>query len=553
MAIRGERDFDTEFRVVWPDGSIHNIRAMAIVQRDETGKSLHMIGTNWDITEQKRIEEALLKAKQDADIANKAKSEFLANMSHEIRTPMNAILGFSEALYYKLNSEQQKKMVKSVLSSGNLLMSLLNDILDLSKIEAGKLDITFQPVNLSSIIDEIIMLFKDKAQAKDLNLLSNVYPGFPGTVMLDEIRIKQILFNLVGNAIKFTNKGYVKINIRFSPTADSKGAVIIEVEDTGIGVEQSQLDIIFEAFRQQAGQSNRKYGGTGLGLAISKRLAEKMNGHISVISSLCVGSTFTVTFPEVEVSYDNIQKMEYLNNDVPNISFEEATVMIVDDVVLNIETIENLLASSGLISVSAESGEAALEKLKFITPAVILLDMRMSGIDGYEVARILKEDPEKKHIPIIAFTASVVSSRRIESSGYFSGYLYKPVKRADLYKMLSRFLKHSLQRSSENIDKKGFVTIAEIPSGVVKVLPEIVKVLKQKMIPQWDSVKDSFVLFNIESFADELKGVATQYNFGFLEAYANRLKEDIDNIDLDSLKESLQEFPDIVRNIEELS
>jgi PAS domain S-box-containing protein len=504
-----------------------------------------------DITELKKTEAALLKAKQDADIANKAKSEFLANMSHEIRTPMNAILGFSEALYHKLDSLQHKKMIKSVLSSGNLLLSLLNDILDLSKIEAGKLDISLSPVQLKYLVDEILLLFKDKAQAKGIELNSFIEDDFPNGVILDEIRIKQVLFNIVGNALKFTHTGHVNIKLSFTYTHELSGSMQLEVEDTGIGIPDDQQQIIFEAFRQQAGQSNREYGGSGLGLAISKRLVENMKGTISVSSTLGKGSTFKVFFPKIDISNTDTPKKEAFE-EIQNISFEKASLLIVDDVVSNIEAVENLLSSSGLTISSAENGEIALEILKHIEPDLILLDMRMPGIDGYEVARRIKADQKTKHIPIIAFTASVFSSAKIENTSNFDGFLYKPVNRTELFNQLKRFLKFETGAQTTQSDQSNNSGQIEVPRELLDKLPEMIKVLEDKFLPVWETIKDSLVLFKIEKFTSELNTMATEYSFQFLIDYSNSIKENVEMVDLESLNHNLHKFPVIIEKISQL-
>ena len=231
-------------------------------------------------------------AKEQAETANRAKSEFLANMSHEIRTPMNAILGFSEALFHKMENTDHKYMVKTILSSGNILLALINDILDMSKIEAGKLELNIQNTNLNHIVLEIIMMFSQKATQKGIRFEKDIPDDLP-KLKLDEIRIRQILLNLVGNAIKFTESGFVTISIKFAPENRHTGFLTMIIEDSGIGISLSQQEIIFEAFSQQNGQNSRKYGGTGLGLAITKKLVQMMNGTITLDSIAAKGSKFT--------------------------------------------------------------------------------------------------------------------------------------------------------------------------------------------------------------------------------------------------------------------
>ena len=494
------------------------------------------------------LEEKLIEEKRKEQLANKAKSEFIANMSHEIRTPMNAILGFSEALFYKLESLQHKEMIKSVLSSGNLLLSLLNDILDLSKIEAGKLEIVLQPVNLSNLLHEIISLFNNKAQSKEIELKLLISSGFPELMMLDEIRIKQIVFNLIGNAIKFTHHGHVSIHASFLLQKDNFGQMQLEVEDTGIGIPESQQEIVFEAFRQQYGQSNRKYGGVGLGLAISKRLVEKMHGTISVSSVEGEGSIFKVFFPSVQVcDVAGGKKDTEIKNQ--KINFKQASILVVDDVASNIETVESLLLSSGLNISSAEDGETALEIVEHTSPDLILLDIQMPGIDGYEVAKRIKENLKKKHIPIIAFTASVFDTDKIKNSTDFDASLFKPVSRAALLEQLAKFLKHTVEVTSKNIEKIEDDNFDNLSEDLLNNLPEILSILNEKYLPLWEDIKDHLILYKIESFCNDLKQLAKKYQFQFLIDYANKINDDLDSVNLESLKKIIKKFPQIITKI----
>jgi signal transduction histidine kinase len=254
-------------------------------------------------------------AKEAAEIANRIKSEFLANMSHEIRTPLNAILGFAEVLTDKLEDSEQETCLKAIQLSGKALLALINDILDLSKIEAGMLEIQPSPADVRSLVAEIRMLFLHEFETKGLFFKSDINETVPETLLLDEARIRQILINLVGNAVKFTHRGGVEVRVRGEGSglrgqiADnavhfSLLTLIIEIADTGIGIPEDQLEVIFEKFRQQDGQSTRKYGGAGLGLAITKKLTEMMNGSISVQSRVGKGSVFRIVFSGVQAVSD---------------------------------------------------------------------------------------------------------------------------------------------------------------------------------------------------------------------------------------------------------
>ena len=266
------------------------------------GELMGKVITLHDITERQRAEQELKKAKILADQANQAKSRFVANMSHEVRTPMNAIMGFSEMLLEEIKEPRHVKMLQSVRASGKLLLSLLNDILDLSKIEAGKIDILPVPDNLRNTLEEIRQVYESQARAKGLDFDINYAPDMPDKMVFDQTRIKQIVFNLVGNAIKFTDKGYVHIAVDLTSEDRTKGRLRIRVTDTGIGIKPEEQKTIFEPFHQQSGQSNRKYGGTGLGLSISKGLAERMHGYIEVESTPGKGAVFTLTLPHVVIT-----------------------------------------------------------------------------------------------------------------------------------------------------------------------------------------------------------------------------------------------------------
>jgi CheY-like chemotaxis protein/anti-sigma regulatory factor (Ser/Thr protein kinase) len=397
-------------------------------------------------------------------------------------------------------------------------------------------------------LHEIILLFTDKAKSKGLELKCLIEPNFPSGVMLDEIRIKQVLFNLVGNALKFTHEGHVSINLSFNNANAYKGQIQIVVEDSGIGIPESQFQLIFEAFRQQFGQSDLVYGGSGLGLAISKRLVEKMNGTISVNSIAGKGSAFTVVLPDIEICFFGPRQRNYLE-DYQQVTFEGATILVVDDVISNIETVENLLYASGLTIISAQNGEIALEILNHTSPSLILLDIRMPGIDGFEVAKRIKADENIKHIPVIAFTATVMSSTSIEYSQYFDGVIFKPVKRFELYTMFMKFLKYSI--ADQDVKPEGMM-IPKLPllsAENAEKLPEILKILKDKFLPEWEKIKDTLILFKIEAFAHGLKEIANEYSFSYLTDYADKIQEDLEIVDLEAIKVTLAEFPMIINNL----
>jgi signal transduction histidine kinase len=266
----------------------------------------------------------LQKAIKEADIANNKKSEFLANMSHEIRTPINAIIGFSDLLEHNVKDLKNKNYVKSIQDSSNVLLTLVNDVLDISKVEAGKLEFEYEPTNIRLILQELENIFSNKAKSKALSFNVIIDNSLPEILILDEVRVKQILFNLISNAVKFTHNGSINIVVTSSKTdSNSKINLILEVEDTGIGIDPTEQKLVFDKFTQQRGQSNKIYGGTGLGLSITKRLTELMNGTITLNSEVNKGSTFRITLNNIEVQDSKKSKNKHSSSTQKNVNLNK--------------------------------------------------------------------------------------------------------------------------------------------------------------------------------------------------------------------------------------
>ncbi|MCF8089733.1 MAG: AAA family ATPase, partial [Desulfotignum sp.] len=447
--------------------------------------------------------EELALARKKAEDANEAKSEFLANMSHELRTPLNAVTGFSELLASVVSDPRQKSYLDAIQVAGRSLLTLINDILDLSKIEAGRLDIACTPVNLNAIFMEIEQIFDIKIREKNLAFSSTHSQDLPDWLFLDEIRIRQVLLNLVGNAVKFTEEGYVKISAHYAPKDDNSGDLTLSVEDTGIGIRKEEQEKIFDSFEQQSGQDTARYGGTGLGLTITRRLVELMDGTLSVSSTPGRGSRFTVEFKNVKIASSEIQSLETASLTFENIEFSPARVLAVDDIESNRILLKEILSKVGLDAVTAKNGQEALLLAKELRPALILMDIRMPVLSGLDAAEQLKKQTETADIPIIALTAS--STKKEKTLAFqkgFDGFLPKPLNFDRLMAELSRHLAHTAvdRKTAESVRLSDPIDMATIQQpGLLSHR------LKTEVIPHFQRLKKAFVASDCQRLAQVLE------------------------------------------------
>ncbi len=430
---------DFENRYICKDGSIRTISWVATPVASE--KLMYCIGR--DITARKRMEEALLLAKEQAEAANKSKNEFLANMSHEIRTPMNAILGFTELLSPGLDDDKHASYLEAIQVSGRDLLAQINDLLDLSRIEAGKVKIEYESIDLHDLFHEIRQSFLQQISGEDLEFMMDISKDIPGSLLFDKVRLKQICVNVIGNAVKFTQNGWIRVSAeKFDVSVD--GDIIdlkIIVEDTGIGIPEESQKKIFESFTQQDSQDTRKYGGTGLGLTITKRLVEMMNGVISVESALNKGSRFQILFSDVSVRGTAVDPGPEKQMDADAIRFEPATVLIVDDVEFNRMLLVETLKNMDMKAIEAKNGKEAVLLAEKTMPDVIFMDIQMPVMNGYEANRRIKENDKLKSIPVIALTAAGMKKDKEKiMQSEFDGYLLKPVDKSDLTRELQKHI-----------------------------------------------------------------------------------------------------------------
>jgi len=500
----------------------------------------------------------LERARKEADDANKAKSEFLANMSHEIRTPMNAILGFTELLGKKILGDEQKRWLQSISSSGKTLLSLINDILDLSKIEAGRMVLDYRPVNPRSIFNDIINIFKTKCEKKQLTFETEVASDLNESLVLDETRLRQILFNIVGNAVKFTEKGYIHLSVRQQYSKPDKSALdlIFSVEDTGIGIREDQQKIIFDAFRQQVGQSHAQFGGTGLGLAITRRLVEMMGGQIQLESAYGKGSTFSILLKDVAVA-SVVPKMTRPVLELADIQFVPATILSVDDVETNRLLLKDFLAPYSLEIVEAENGAQAIEMARKKRPQLIFMDMKMPVMDGYTATRHIKADEELASIPVIALTASVMKDNlhEIEDAGC-NDLLQKPVGSEDVIHMLMKYLDyHSLSDMHQDISSNDLdASVKTIASDAPEISPEqkkaLIQELKGDLYNTWKQTSAQFIFTEIETFGQTMISLGEKYNVTMVRVWGQQLVDQAKSFDMEALPETLAAYSELIQRLE---
>ncbi len=454
-------DYEIGYRTRHRDGSYRWMLSRGTIVRDESGKAVRVTGSRVDVTELKRIENELRQAKEEAEAANRAKDEFLANVSHEIRTPMNAVLGMTELALDTSLTNDQRQILQTVKSAADNLLRLINDLLDFSKIEAGRLELDLSEFSLRDVLGDTLGALAVRAQAKGLALISETRPEVPDLLLGDAGRLRQILLNLVGNAIKFTDAGQVLVGVTVAGPSDA-GTVALRftVADTGIGIPEDKQQKIFRAFEQEDTSTTRKYGGTGLGLTIAARLVVLMGGAISVESRPGQGSTFVFTAclklqsgPLDRAAAHERQQVDSPRHDVGHTPTEPLRVLVAEDNDFNAELIEQLLVRRGHTVSLAQNGREALTLLADSPFDMLILDIHMPELDGFEVVEAIRsrERNTGEHLPVIALTARSRSEDRDKClAAGMDEFLTKPFRADDLWTVIDRILGCRLQSTSTN-------------------------------------------------------------------------------------------------------
>lgn len=417
-AIASGIPYHIDFRFFRPSGEIRYLGARGEAIVNEAGEVVKLFGTAIDISDRKQVEEALQQAKEAAEVANHAKSEFLANMSHELRTPLNAILGFTQVMQRNSTlSTQDREYLNIIMNSGEHLLGLINDILDMSKIEAGKITFTETSFDLHRLLASLEEMFRIRATSKGLQLVIECSEQLPQYVQTDEAKLRQVLINLLDNAVKFTESGQVTLRIKVNlferqefPLTNYQ--LLFEIEDTGPGIQTQEIEILFLPFIQST--SNRRYNeGTGLGLPISRKFVQLMGGELTVSSQLGQGSTFKFDLP-LKLAQSTDIKIKPTTGRVIELAPNQKKyrILIVEDNLTNRLLLVKLLTSVGFQVAEAANGQQAIDLCNSWHPDLILMDLRMPVMDGFEATKLIKQSPNCQEIVIIALTASVFEDRR---------------------------------------------------------------------------------------------------------------------------------------------
>ena len=521
---QGKVQKDSIIRLQLPDDKFRTFKTNCSPVLGDGDKHAGVLVSFDDITALEEKEVELRNSKLEAEAANKAKSSFLANMSHEIRTPMNAILGFTELLKrgYVKNEKESLRYLNTIHSSGKNLLELINDILDLSKVESGRLEVEKLKVEPYTTIHEVLQMLKVKADEKGIALSFQADGELPKEIETDPARLRQIAFNLIGNSIKFTEKGSVTVTCRYHKSATGP-QLILDITDTGIGMSEEAVKNIFDPFVQADSTVTRRFGGTGLGLAISRKFAQALGGDITVKSKLGKGSTFRVTLAAGDSTGVVFLQPEEVNQLQQEISVEQschwqfphARVLVVDDGEENRELVKLLLEEAGLAVDEAENGQLAVEKATAAEYDVILMDVQMPVMDGFTAAGILRKQGLK--IPVIALTANAMKGFEAQclDAGY-SGYMSKPVNIDQLMELMAKLL--GGRKVKKDADAMTAPNISQDVQRQIKAAAELSPIVSK--LPAHNKKFKNIIIRFIKRLGQQLDAIEKADSRGDLKAVA---------------------------------
>jgi len=497
---------------------------------------------------QSQREQRLLEEKLNAERRSAEKTLYLANVSHEIRTPMNAIIGFSELLAGEVREPRHQKFLQAIRANSDSLLQLINDILDMSRVEAGQFELHLEPTDAREICEFVRVMFHEQATRKGIRLICEIAVDFPSALLLDRLRLRQVLVNLVGNAIKFTDAGFIRIAVGWErQPATSRVALMVEIEDTGVGIPQEKLEAVFKPFVRLERNHERERQGTGLGLAIVKRLVEAMGGVIAVTSTVGQGTTFHLRLPDVGISARLPVSTEAAEpGPVDFNELEPARILAVDDNASNRELMAGIFEGTHHQLLLATNGREAVDAVREHRPHLVLLDIRMPEMDGRTALGEIRRLPGCDLLPVIAVTASSQAGEENEYRRAFSGFVRKPFSRSDLFLELAHFLhrvpKPILSETSP---------LTRPPEELTPRRQTLLTALRRLEVDPWPTLRESLAVNEVRAFAAELRQLATAAECPSVLAYAENLHQLAETYAVGELEQRLGEFPKIVESVAE--
>ena len=492
--------------------------------------------------------EVEIRKQKEAELerANQAKGEFLANMSHEIRTPLNSVIGFSQILDTMIEDPRQSTYVSTILSSGKSLLNLLNEVLDLSKMEAGKLDIKKVPTRLTELFEEVGQMFRVRLQEKSLLLEMDVDRDSGELLLLDDVRLRQMVTNLMDNAIKFTESGHIRVSAQAEPGHGGRLDLTISIQDSGVGIPREKLELIFESFQQESAGTSRKYGGTGLGLAICRQLAQLMGGDIEVESCVGEGSCFKILLPGVAAAGQQGSHSRHRREDIDlaALSFAGQRVLVVDDQDSIRFMMREFLEKVGLVVDEADSGKAALACVNAQIPDLIFIDVKMPDMDGITAARALQGNPAMAQIPLVLVTASTRYALPDEGEDLpFVHCITKPVDLKEMGEVLCRYL---------GGEWPGVVPATTTPAprfqpGDMAAHPRLREALRESVLPLLPELQAGMRISDIREVAGRIIELGREHGVEDLSRMGLELRQYADTFDIEKIRHCLQDVEALIR------
>ncbi len=555
IKTKGYKVFESE--VLNADGtkSIYqfNVAAFPIDNIADIG----IVGIMNDITGIVKIEKELKDAQYEKEFSGKAKLDFISALSHEVRTPLNAIMGFTDVLIEKDEAKSLKNFLDIIKAASEKLLFLIDNVLDYTLLETNSLDLKYSAFDISEALTSVSESFMGKIESNGINLLLNINPKIPNKIVSDEIRFKQIFLNIISNAYKFTKHGFIKIDLDFEYHEEINDyiKIIFKVEDSGIGISQDNLDEIFDAFNLQSNQYTKKFKGTGLGLTITKSLLDKLKGTISIESTENIGTKVIVTLPYTSYIEDEKSIIQPTLSTNSFLKLKNSILLIADDVQYNRDLIKEYINSLCINILEAESGNETLEIINSIKPDLVLLDLKMPDMSGYETARIIRDDDNLKDIPLIAFTAATgQDSDEDQDKTLFDSFLLKPVNKASLIAELKKYLPITSFLKDLPINKlrKDIDFRKPINTEIKEYIPEIIDIMTNELEQKCNKALRSSSNEKVDSFIDDVLMISNKYKIEFLSKYAQSIKSASDADNTNELKQLLIEYPDLIERVKAL-